>query len=78
MRGHRELSTLSNGYYMSYLPALIVGAEDSIFSDESIVWTGEQTLDAEVEICPADEGAAYLICCENLVKFNVLVSAFLT
>lgn len=63
---------------MIRLPTLVVGAEESIFASKSKVWTADQIPDAEVEIFPADERVAHLMCYENPTKFNAPVSAFLS
>ena len=60
-----------------HLPALVVGARESIFSAESQEWIAAQIPGAEAVIFEADEGGSHFMCYENPTKFNALVDAFL-
>lgn len=59
------------------LPALVVGARESVFPAESQAWIAGQIPGARLEIFGADEGGSHFMCMENPKRFNALLRDFL-
>lgn len=59
------------------LPALVIGAEKSIFNPRSQEWIARQIPDARVEIFEEQEGGSHFMWLENPSRFNALVRGFL-
>jgi non-heme chloroperoxidase len=58
-------------------PALVVGAQKSVFPVTSQQWIARQIPRSQLAIFDESEGGSHFMCIENPTRFNALVRAFL-